>query len=62
MISCNKKSPYKRVDERAIIALAVPLPEEKPYFTAQNKDGFFGKIGSIFKGNEHKEFMKEHNP
>lgn len=33
--------------------MAIPLPKEKPYFTAKNKDSFIGKIGSIFEGDNH---------
>jgi len=44
-----QKSPTP-IDASITKEIAIPKPKEKPYFTTENKDGFFGSIGSIFQG------------
>jgi len=45
-----QKEP-KSIDDEPLSDIAIPFPEEKPYFTAKNKDGFF----SIFKSTSYEE-------
>jgi type IV secretion system protein VirB9 len=41
--------------------MAIPIPEEKPYFAYQNKEGFFGRIGSSFRGSSYEQKQRGYN-
>lgn len=57
-----QKEP-KAIDQSDMSHMAIPLPDEKPYFTAKNKDSVIGMISSLFQYDGHgsKRQIREFN-